>query len=65
MKEGCPGDVGYRGSHLAPSMDNVHPEGVHSVAPNVVPVDSGDEDLPLVVVAEQAADHGEGNKNSE
>ena len=59
MEVGGPGDVGHWGPHLSPRMDNVHSEGVHGVTTDVVPVDPGDEDLTLVVVAKQATDHGE------
>ena len=38
-------------------MDDVDPEGVDGVAADVIPIDSGDQDLPLVVVDEQATDH--------
>ena len=38
-------------------MDNIDPKGIHSVPPDVVPVHPGDQHLPLVVVAEEAADH--------
>ena len=40
-------------------MDNIDSESVNSISANVVPVHPGDEHLPLVVVAEEAADHGE------
>ena len=43
--------------HLLTSMDNIDPEGIHRIPPDVVPVHPGDQHLPLVVVAEQAADH--------
>ena len=57
MKEGCPGDVGNWGPDLLASMNHIDPKGVYGVAANVIPVDPGDQHLPLVVVAEQAADH--------
>ena len=38
-------------------MDDVDSEGIDSIAANIVSEDAGDEDLALVVVAEQAADH--------
>ena len=41
-------------------MNDIDPECVHGVSADVIPVDPGDEDLPLVVVAKQATDHGEG-----
>ena len=40
-------------------MDNIDPKSIHGVPPDVVPVHPGDQHLPLVVVAEEAADHGE------
>ena len=60
MEVGCSRNVGHRRPHLAPSVDHVNSEGVHSIAPDIVPVDSGDEDLALVVVAKQPTDHGVG-----
>ena len=45
--------------HLLTSMDNIDSESVHCIPADVVPVHPGDEHLPLVVVAEEAADHGE------
>ena len=40
-------------------MDNIDSESVNCISANVVPVHPGDEHLPLVVVAEEAADHDE------
>ena len=40
-------------------MNDVHPEGINSIPADIIPEDPGDEHLPLVVVAEEAADHGE------
>ena len=66
-------DVKVRGSrnvrhwrpHLTPGVDNVNSEGVHSIAPDIIPVDSGDENLALVVVAKQPPDHGGGGGEGE
>ena len=41
-------------------MDDVDSEGIDSIAANIVSKDAGDEDLALVVVTEQAADHDGG-----
>ena len=32
MKKTCPGNVGDRGAHLAPCMDNIHSKGIHSIS---------------------------------
>ena len=45
--------------HLLTSMDNIDSESINCIPADVVPVHPGDEHLPLVVVAEEAADHGE------
>ena len=45
--------------HLLTSMDNIDSEGVNCVPADVVPVHPGDQHLPLVVVAEETADHVE------
>ena len=52
-------------SHLTPRVDYVDSEGVHSIAPDIVPVDSGDENLALVVVAKQPPDHDGGGGEGE
>ena len=45
--------------HLLTSMDNIDSESINCIPADVVPVHPGDEHLPLVIVAEEAADHGE------
>ena len=45
--------------HLLTSMDNIDSESVDCIPADIIPVHPGDEHLPLVVVAEEAADHGE------
>lgn len=52
-----PRDVSHGAPHLLPGMDHVHSEGIDSIAANVVAVDPRDEDLALVVVDEEAANH--------
>ena len=60
VKVRCSRNVRHRRPHLAPGVDNVDSECVHSIAADIVPVDSGDENLALVVVAKQPTDHGDG-----
>ena len=62
MEEGGPRDVGDGGAHLLPRVNHVHPEGVDGVAADVVAVHARDEHLALVVVNEEAADHGAGHQ---
>ena len=54
LKQSCPSDISL---HLLTSMDDIDSEGVNCVPADVVPVHPGDQHLPLVVVAEEAADH--------
>lgn len=57
VEEARPGNVGNRRANLLPRMDHVHPERIHSIPANVVPVDSRDEHLSLVIVHEQSSNH--------
>lgn len=57
VKEAGPGDVGHRRANLLAGVDDVDPEGVHSISADVIAIYSRDEHLALVVVDEQAADH--------
>lgn len=57
MEEAGPSNVGDRRAHLLPGMDDIDPEGIDSIAADVVTVHTGDEHLTLVVVDEQAPQH--------
>ena len=46
-------------NYLAPGMDDVDSESIDSISANIISVDTGDENLPLVIVAEQPTNHGE------
>ena len=47
VEVGGPGDVGHWGPDLAPGVDHVHSEGVHSIATYVIPIHPGDEHLEI------------------
>ena len=62
VEEGGARDVGDGGTDLLPRVDHVDAEGVDGVAADVVAVHARDEHLALVVVDEEAADHGAGHR---
>ena len=47
VEVGGPGNVGHWGPDLAPGVDHIHPEGVHSIATNVIPIHSRDQHLEI------------------
>ena len=47
VEVGGAGNVGHGGPDLAPGVDNIHTEGIHSIATYVIPIHSGDQDLEL------------------
>lgn len=57
MEETGPRNVGDRRPDLLPGMDHIDPEGVHSIPPDIIPIDPRDEHLPLVIVHKQTANH--------
>lgn len=50
MEEGSAGNIRHWWSNLLSSMDDIHPESVHSVSSDVISINSGDEDLPFMIV---------------
>ena len=50
MEERGPGNVGDRAPDLLSCMNDVDPKGVDGVTANVIPVNSRDQDLALMVV---------------
>lgn len=57
VKKGSPCNICDRRADLLASMDHVDSKRVHRIPSDVIPVDSRDEHLALVVVHEEAAYH--------
>lgn len=58
MEERSPGNISHGTSDLLSCMDDINTKGINGVSSNVISVDSGDQDLSLVVVNEEASNHG-------
>ena len=48
-----------KSTNLAPGVNNIDSESIDSISADIISVDTRDENLALVVVAEQPTDHGE------
>jgi hypothetical protein len=59
VEEGSPCDVGDGRPDLLPGVDDVDPEGIDSVTPNVISVHPTYQHLTLVVVHKQTTNHDE------
>ena len=57
MEKWSPGNISHGTSNLLSGMNDIDAKSIHCIASNVVSIDSRDQDLPLVVVNEEATDH--------
>ena len=62
MEKWSPGNISHGTSNLLSGMNDIDAKSIHCIASNVVSIDSRDQDLPLVVVNEEATDHDEGDQ---
>lgn len=57
MEERSASDVSDRAADLLSGMNHIHTKCVHCIPANVIPIDTGDQDLALVIIHEQAPNH--------
>lgn len=57
MEKWCSCDIGHWWTNLLSGMDHIYPKRIHSIPPNVIPVNPRNQHLPLVIIHKQSPDH--------